>query len=308
MRVRVSYGSAIGLGLLDKKTYKVPETVYILLKGDCTGQCKFCAQAHGESENLSRVVWPEFELEDVVSRIKGQKRVCVQCPNYPGMFEGLNMVLDAMPKVSVSVSVPPLSAGQLNILNGKVDRVGISIDAATEELFKRLKPGYDWESSWAALGAAVEILGKRVSTHLIVGLGESEEEMALAIAKAVGMGVTPSLFAFTPVRGTALEGRGKPDIGAYRRIQIARELLVGGGGIEDIEFKDGKIVGFRVDVSEIASSPLTYVVRGCPDCDRPYYNESPQGPFFNWPRKPNKEEMDRIVEEFKLEKHIGEII
>jgi len=300
MQVRVSYGSAIGLGLLNKKADKIPDTVYLMLKAGCKGRCSFCSQSRGESEMLSRVIWPEYRLEEVAERIGDQKRVCIQCPNYDGMMADLEVILDRLPDVPISVSLPPLSRENLERLKDDVERVGISIDAATEKIFKEVKPTYEWRKVWKSLESAVNVFGKwNVSTHLIVGLGESEEEMVRTMEKVVAMGVTPSLFAFTPLKGTALEDRKSPELDSYRRIQVARAILVRGGNSGEFVFEGGKIVDLGPTASEVINDTSTYIVHGCPDCDRPYYNEGPAGPFYNWPRKPDEEEMKVIVKEVK---------
>ena len=42
---------------------------------------------------------------------------------------------------------------------------------------------------------------------------------------------------------------------------------------------------------------VPFVTSGCPSCNRPFYNESPSGPLYNFPCPPKKEEIDQIVEE-----------
>ena len=77
-----------------------------------------------------------------------------------------------------------------------------------------------------------------VSTHVIVGLGETEKEAVEVVQKCVDMGVLPALFAFTPVRGTALEAESPPNLEVYRRIQLARYLIVNGKTrLADMQFE-----------------------------------------------------------------------
>ena len=72
---------------------------------------------------------------------------------------------------------------------------------------------YTWENQFRQLSEAIEVFGKgNVSTHVIVGLGETEKEAAEVIQRCVDMGVLPALFAFTPVRGTALEDKLPPNL------------------------------------------------------------------------------------------------
>ena len=114
--------------------------------------------------------------------------------------------------VPVSVSCQPLKKENIQLLaKAGVDRLGIALDAATEILFEKVKgkdagSSYSWENQFNMLSEAISVFGKgNVSTHVIVGLGETEKEAVKIIQRCVDMGVLPALFAFTPIRGTALE-------------------------------------------------------------------------------------------------------
>jgi len=192
-----------------------------------------------------------------------------------------------------------------------VERIGIPLDAASEELFSKVKGRhvggpYVWAEQFELLSEAVEIFGKdKVSTHLIVGLGETEKEMVETIQKSVDMGVLPALFAFTPISGTVLENNPQPPVPAYRRVQLARHLIFHGiTRCEDMGF-DGKgcINGFGVDkevLAEIIQTGNPFLTSGCPNCNRPYYNEKPSGPIYNYPRLLTKKEATQILQELKI--------
>ena len=49
--------------------------------------------------------------------------------------------------------------------------------------------------------------------------------MALTFQKLFDIGVYPSLFAFTPLKGTEFEKLSPPDISSYRRLQLAHYLI-----------------------------------------------------------------------------------
>jgi biotin synthase-related radical SAM superfamily protein len=51
---------------------------------------------------------------------------------------------------------------------------------------------------------------------------------------------------------------------------------------------EGKV---PLDASQI------FQTRGCPDCNRPYYNERPRGPMFNYPRKLDDDESSLAMAE-----------
>jgi len=324
-RIRVSTGSAIVLGLLRGRLDAKPTTVYLLTYRDekCSANCGFCPQAKtskGRADMLSRVTWPPFPTRQVLSRIENTaktdaiKRVCIQALNYPTVFDDIvnfTREIKSRAKVPISVSCQPLNQEKIEKLAGVgVDRISIALDAATKEVFDKIKGKlaggpYVWKKQREALREAVKIFGEGfVSTHLIVGLGETEKEMVQTIQWCVDLGVFPGLFAFTPILGTLLENRPQPSLSHYRRIQIAHYLITRGKTrSENMIFdENGCLVDFGVSkeqLLQVIKTGAPFVTSGCPGCNRPYYNERPGGPLYNYPRKPLPEE---IVE---IERQIG---
>jgi len=192
-----------------------------------------------------------------------------------------------------------------------VERIGIPLDVATEELFCKVKGRYVggpyvWAEQFRLLSEAVQIFGKgEVSTHLIVGLGETEKEMVETVQRCVDMGVLPALFAFTPIPGTALENNSQPSVPAYRRVQLARHLIFHGiARYEDMSFNGKDCVSdFSVDkevLMRIVQTGEPFLTSGCPNCNRPYYNEKPSGPIYNYPRPLTKKETGQILQELVI--------
>ena len=319
-QIRVSVGSAIVLGLLEGKLDAAPTTAYLMTykQGKCTANCLFCPQARtsrSKAELLSRVSWSTFATETVLKKIANvsanqrMKRVCIQALNYPQVFTHLTAIVKALKQhanVPVSVSCQPLNAQNIRRLaEAGADRIGIAIDAATEKLFNEVKGAnangpYKWENQFKLLREAVSVFGKgNVSTHIIIGLGETEKEAANLIQQCVNMSVCPALFAFTPIRGTALESKSQPLLASYRRVQLARHLIVNGySSYGNMCFNaDGKIIDFGMEkekLMQIVETGKAFLTSGCPDCNRPFYNEKPSGPIYNYPRKIRKEELSAI--------------
>jgi len=318
--IRVSLGTAIVLELLKGKLDAEPTTAYLMTykEGKCTSNCGFCPQARGSKSNtelLSRVSWPTFPTLNVVRAIGEMaqkwkiKRVCIQALNYPNAFGHLEALVKRIKKevdVPVSVSCQPLKKENIQLLaKAGVDRLGIALDAATEDLFKKVK-GKDsngWENQFTLLANAIDVFGKgNVSTHVIVGLGETEKEAVAVIQRCVDMNVLPALFAFTPIHGTTMENVSPPQLESYRRVQVARHLIVEGSArSEAMQFNEGKITGFGLSnqaLKVIIESTEPFLTSGCKDCNRPYYNEKPSGPIYNYPKKLNKEEIEKIKQQF----------
>ena len=319
-QIRVSLGTAIVLKLLDGKLDAQPTTAYLMTyrTGKCSANCGFCPQARASkssTELLSRVSWPTFPTPNVLTALAKKakegkiKRVCIQALNYPDVFMHLEAAVKEIKNdsaIPVSVSCQPLNKENIQRLaTAGVDRLGIALDAATEALFVKVKGvgaggAYSWENQFRQLNEALAVFGRgNVSTHVIVGLGETEKEAAEVIQRCVDLCVLPALFAFTPVRGTALEAKLPPKVEAYRRVQLARYLIVTAKTrLERMQFDaQGKIMGFGIaeeTLNSVIDGGLPFRTSGCPDCNRPFYNEKPSGPFYNYPTNPSRKEIEKI--------------
>jgi biotin synthase-related radical SAM superfamily protein len=325
-KIRVSIGSAIVLGLTRGTLDAKPTTIYLLTyrPSKCYANCGFCPQAKtskSKADMLSRISWPPFPTEQVLKGIEhvakrgAIKRVCIQALNYPTVFNdllSLTKEIRLRTKIPISISCQPLNRRQMEMLAEiGVNRVSVALDAATEELFNVVKGvsangPYTWKSQLKALKEAVQTFGKgSVSTHLIAGLGENEKELIQIIQWCVDTGVYPSLFAFTPIRGTALENHPQPSLSYYRRIQIARFLIIQGKTrCENMRFNgDNCLIDFGVpeeQIRDVIRTGRPFVTSGCPGCNRPYYNERPGGPLYNYPRPPLPEEISEIEKQIQI--------
>ena len=311
-KIRVSLGTAIVLGLLEGKLDSEPTTAYLMTyrAGKCTANCGFCPQARASkssSELLSRVSWPILTTSNVLTALAEAaklgkiRRICIQALNYPDVFLQLEAIVREIKKgstIPVSVSCQPLNAQNIELLKKcGVDRIGIALDASTKTLFSEVKGSgagstYSWEDQFTQMSNAVGFFGKgNVSTHVIIGLGETEKEATEIIQTCFDMTVLTGLFAFTPVRGTALEAKSPPKLDSYRRVQLARYIIANGiAKSSDMTFdNEGRITSFGVSkevLESIVENGLPFRTSGCSDCNRPFYNEKPSGPIYNYPKHP----------------------
>ena len=132
--------------------------------------------------------------------------------------------------VPISVSVYPLSDSKFRKLQSLgVDKLVIPLDACNEVLFDQIKGAeangpFRWSKHLEGLLRASEIFGKsNVGTHLIIGLGETEEDALRLIWELETVGIYTALFAYTLVTGAQME-LAKPPKSYYRRVQLCREL------------------------------------------------------------------------------------
>ncbi|MDY7042531.1 MAG: radical SAM protein, partial [Chloroflexota bacterium] len=261
--------------------------------------------------NLSRVTWPPFELGETVARLaeavgRGDvRRVCVQVTVSKEYFRRtLDVVraIRAASDVPVDAAILPRDVSRVEqLLAAGVDHVGFGLDAACERVFRRVK-GRDWHEALALIETAAQQFPTRSAVHLIVGLGETEAEMARLIQRLHDWGAVVGLFAFTPLRGTAMEDVSPPLLGTYRRVQTARYLIVHGlARAEQFAFEDGQLIAFNVHrLRELLAGGVAFQTSGCPDCNRPFYNERPGGVMYNYPRPLKSTEVEQAIDGMKI--------
>lgn len=316
MQVHVSAGTAHVLGLKKIKIDALPTTAYLMVGERCSRGCSFCPQARqssGPAGYLSRVSWPGYPLETVLPALeeaflRGQlKQVCLQVVHNPFSRRETKAAVEALRKIPglpVNVSLYLGKVEEVTKVAGwGIDRLALPLDAATEEIYRRVKGG--------SLSRALELLAEaarfwpgHISTHLIVGLGETEEEMIRLIQRVHDLGVTIGLFAFTPVRGTELQDWPPPALDSYRRVQAARHLIVNGQDrAEAMVFARGRLVSFglpEVKWRRLLDDGRAFQTSGCQHCNRPYYNERPGEVMYNYPRPLSQDESERALAEMGL--------
>jgi biotin synthase len=311
-KINVSIGTAGVLGLTRVPMAVAPTTAYLMLGGRCLMNCAFCAQAR-ESQasalNLSRVTWPEYDLDTVTERLadavaRGEiRRACLQVTVTADAFEQSLAILQAVKAVvdvPFDVAILPRDLEQVRqLVDAGADHIGFGLDAACERVFRQVKGG-NWARSLDLIEETARAFPGRAALHLIVGLGETEQEMVERIQWAHDRGVTVGLFAFTPVRGTYLADLAPPSMAVYRRLQAARWLIAHAQSrAEEMVFDaDGRLRDLGASVPE---SGEPFETSGCPDCNRPFYNEQPGGPLYNYPRPLSADEAAQAQQDMEVE-------
>ena len=289
------------LGIRPMAMDAAPTTAYLMLGERCTNDCAFCTQArssHSHANALSRVAWPQVDPARATEAIAqgyaqgGIRRVCFQVTGSPHDMQSARVAVTRLAKacaVPICVSIAVTSMAQIEaLLAAGAERVTLALDAATPQLFARIK-GRDWQPAWSLLTKAARQFPGHIGTHLIVGLGEREDEFLTTAASLLECGIMIGVFAFTPVRGTRMEDTAPPPIESYRRIQAAFWLLKHGlVQAADLQFDaDGRLCGMSLDQSTLVQAlgdGDAFRTAGCPDCNRPYYNERPGSRLYNYPR------------------------
>ena len=310
-KMRLSLDSAVLLDLKESRTRPKSKTLYLMNSGGCVYNCSFCSQgkqATSSQEKLSRISWPEYEMEDVLKAMKEHpekyKRVCMQVVNAKGALselpETVRKIRDASPSTKIAMTIRTYTMNDVdNIFESGADEVGLCIDAVDPEQFAEIKGG-DFETHKQFVLAAADKYPGKIATHLIVGMGETEKQMVELMEELYEHQVIIALFAFTPVKGTEMESNEPPNMKNYRRIQIAL-YLIRNGYKTDIQYDaNGTIVDFglqKAKLFDILKGSNVFETSGCSDCNRPYYNERAGAKdLYNHPEKVKADAFTKVFE------------
>jgi biotin synthase-related radical SAM superfamily protein len=320
-KVRASLGTLGVLGLEFIQMETPPTTAYLQIYTDkrCTANCLFCAQAKGSSSDLTHIargMYLPADLEAVVSRLKIAfergylARACIQTMLYDKWWEDTAYLIKKIrteSMIPISLSVFPLSDEKyIELRDSGVNELVIPLDACTRELFDKIKGKgaggpYLWDRHMDGIKSA-SLIFESVGTHLIIGLGETDEEAIWIIDELNGFKVNTGLFSLTYIQGAQLLSK-EGDIKHYRRVQLARYLITEGlAAFSEMRFSKGKIFDFGAKkdaILEIIEDGRAFQTSGCAGCNRPMANET-FSMIYNFPRKLNMREKEAINRDIEL--------
>jgi lipoyl synthase len=338
--VQISMAAAKTLGYFPntfrRNSYLRGLNMLVTYDQQCVARCAYCglnrAREVDESERtFIRVQWPTYAVDDLIQRLNadgGQlRRVCVGMITHPRAFDDMNAIIHRFHTEvgrPISALISPTAIRDPKRLvatrEAGADMAAVAVDAATPELFdvyrgQGVRGPHRWELFWETLEEMARIFGRgKAGVHLVVGLGESEQQMIAAIQRAHDLGAETHLFSFFPEAGTALEGHPQPTYGHYRRVQLARYLIDRDlGRYEAMDFDEqGRIVDFGVDDAVLEESIQfgePFMTSGCPGldgrtaCNRPFGNEKAGRPIRNYAFEPEIEDVALI--RYQLKDYVG---
>ncbi|MBI5001306.1 MAG: radical SAM protein [Euryarchaeota archaeon] len=331
--LRTSLAAAMTLDLKSGLFYRNAKSpcVNLLLTYDdgCAGRCAYCGLslerqgAYGD-KSFIRVGWPAYRLSDMMERIAERgsrvKRVCISMITNERARGDVSEIIQELRnrlEIPISLLVTPTILEKNDLMRYKaegVDMAGVAVDCATPELFGTYRGSgvggpHTWNRYWQCLEEAIDVFGEGMAgAHLIVGLGETEREMAGTMQKVHDLGGYTHLFSFFPEKDSMLAERPLPPIGQYRRMQLAR-YLVDEGTCSSKDFKfdaTDRLTSFGLPDNELATVIETgrpFMTSGCAGrdgevaCNRPYANCVPGQEIRNYPFTPDDMDIKMIGEQ-----------
>ena len=327
---RISSATAMSLGLSEGRFYRGAKNrcanLLVHYPEGCAANCAYCGLAKKrtgayDQKTFIMVQWPLFSMDAIIEAInngpKYVKRTCISMiTNGRCRRDTIDMTerLKKETKIPISILISPtvLKTDDLKAMKESgADMIGIAIDLATPELFnlhrgKAVSGPHSWERYWKTVADGIKIFGKRnVGIHLMVGMGETEQQMVSIMERAWDIGAVSHLFSFFAEPGSKLENRKQLPWPSYLRVQLARYLLEENSiaGSNMLFDKDGHIIDFGLpkdDIKETINLGIPFMTGGCLDddgevaCNRPFGNCLPDEKQWNYPYPPNEKELDLI--------------
>jgi biotin synthase len=337
--VRTSLAAAMTMGKIPGKFYRDAKLycINLLLTYDegCHAKCAYCGLSGSrESEtdwtdsSFIRVDWPIYSIAEIKQAITDGtcphvERVCISMITLGNAREDCITVVkelsDVVPRISVLITPTIINKDWLmRVKEAGADKVGIAVDAATEEIFDKLRGKevqgpHKWSKYWDTVKESVEVFGREnVGIHLIVGVGETEKEMLETIQRAEDMGARTHLFSFFPEEGSVMEDHPQPPIGSYRRVQLGRYIInYNHGNYREMTFNElGQLTHYglsKEDYERVSNIGEAFKTSGCKGdtqenaCNRPMGNCTPFqasiGHWRNMPIDPNDDDMSKILDQ-----------
>lgn len=209
-------------GVLEKPGLHCPRQAYITITSSCTFQCRYCKvwkqpgirRSIDEIESMVESVFPDIDAisltSGVLTDVADEEAYAIEVVTRLQRFH-----------LPIGVSIYPTPKTSEHLKKAGVTEVKFNLEAATDDLFLAMCPGLNRQDAIAALRAAVPLFGKdHVFSNIILGLGETDEDMIRCIEELCRDGIMPVIRPLTPGSELADFHRPRPE----RLLLISRIL------------------------------------------------------------------------------------
>ena len=217
--------------------YHSPEQAFFNLGQACIFDCIFCT-----SRKLSKDVVKDLELDQVVDLIleahrKGElKAVALTSAVVSSIRETIDRMVYVVQKVREELPDVPIGVEPYVESFGDIDRlheagateIKINIESFDPRIIVIACPKLELEKQLGFLRYAVQVFGRgKVTSNIIIGMGETDRNVLEGVATLASMGIVPSIRALkiNPTNRSSLEnalGRLQP-VTAERLLTLNQE-------------------------------------------------------------------------------------
>jgi radical SAM protein (TIGR04043 family) len=180
-------------------------------------RCRFCTIEESlRAGATTQVKRPEeiAEVAEAAVRLDGVRQLVMTTGTSNGLDRGARhlarcvaAVREVLPELPIQVQIePPVDLDWIRKLHrAGTTAIGIHVESLDDGVRRRWTPGkatVPLKRYYAAWAEAVRIFGRnRVSTYLLIGLGEDPDELVLGAERLIRMGVYPFVVPYRPLAG-----------------------------------------------------------------------------------------------------------
>jgi radical SAM protein (TIGR04043 family) len=220
-------------------------------------RCRFCTIEESLRSGATIAVKSPAQLAEVAEaavRLDGVRQMVLTTGTTAGPDRGarhlercVRAVHAAVPALPIQVQLePPADISVLGDLHASgATAIGIHVESLDDGVRRRWMPGKAtvsmaaYEAAW---DAAVRVFGRnRVSTYLLIGLGEDPDELVAGAATLIDRGVYPFVVPFRPMAGTLArrDGVGAPAPALVRDVTERVAALLQAAGMRGADQRAG---------------------------------------------------------------------
>jgi biotin synthase-related radical SAM superfamily protein len=215
-------------GMLERPLCHCPEQAYITLSEKCVYNCQFCPlpKLHDGIKSSAKVqqMVAEAYATGELKAISLTSGVAVSPKKEVERTASIVKQLARKYDLPIGVSIYPTKDSSEELYSAGACEVKYNVETMDPELYRRFCPHLSLHEVLDALENAVNIFGRnRVSSNLIIGLGENDETIRKGIIYLTGRCIIPIL---RPRPISSYSSRNNP--GNVDRPDAARLLKLGG--------------------------------------------------------------------------------
>ncbi|MDD1674864.1 MAG: radical SAM protein [Methanomicrobiales archaeon] len=196
-------------GVLEPVGLHCPRQAYLTISESCIFHCRYCRVPFQRGRTKT-----PLEIRSLIEPVRREiDAICLTGGVADSWEKEECRALDTVREIRdlnipIGVSIYPGPGTPERLYALEVAEVKFNIETASASLFRQMCPDLDRAQMLQALGRSVEIFGEgRVYSNLIIGIGETDAEIASCIGQLTEMGVIPVLRPLTPAAGVAAYAR-----------------------------------------------------------------------------------------------------
>jgi biotin synthase-related radical SAM superfamily protein len=222
-------------GDIEEVVAHCPDQVYITISERCAYNCQFCSvpKSRGRIKTIGEII-------GIVENAKKMGRlnvIALTSGIATSPDDEIDRVVEVVKalapyKVPIGVAVHPADNSSQRLKDAGVTEVKYSVETMDREIFDRMckgRKGHTLDFILESLRDAVRVFGRnRVSSNIIIGLGETDECVRQGVEYLVQMGVIPILRPITisPLRKEELKMATRPSSERLLKLtKMTREML-----------------------------------------------------------------------------------